>query len=80
MGILEMNKIIAYVRAADKVANVHENLCDNNASNLWDEAVLDSEMLAALDLAPPCYVSIDTNTAVDAGDVYTIVHSLILHI
>ena len=54
MGILEMNKLIADMRAAAKVGNVHENLCDNNVSNLWDETVLYSKMLAALDLAPPC--------------------------
>ena len=33
-------------------------------------------MLAALDLALPCYASIDMKAAVDAGDVYTRVHSL----
>ena len=49
LGILEMNKIIADVWAAAKESNVHENLCDNNVSNLCDETVLDSEMLAALD-------------------------------
>ena len=45
-----MNKITADVWAAAKESNAHENLCDNNVSNLWDETVLDSEMLAALDL------------------------------
>ena len=80
MGILEMNKITADVRATAKAGNMLENLCDNNVSNLWDETVLDSELLAALDLPPPCYVSIDTKAAMDAGDVYTRVHSVILQV
>ena len=75
-----MNKIIADVWAAAKVVNVHENLCDNNVSNLWDETVLYSTLLGALHLAPPWYVSIDTKAAMDGGDMYTIVHSLILHV
>ena len=79
MGILNMNKIIADVQAAAKVGKVHENLCDNNASDLWDDTILDSKMLAAPDLASPCYASIDMKAAVDAGDVYTRVDPLILH-
>ena len=75
-----MNKIIDDVQAAAKVGKMHENLCDNHASDLWDNTVLGIEMLDALDLAPPCYVSIDMKGAMDAGDVYTMVHSLILHV
>ena len=80
MGNLHINKIIADMQAAAKAGKVYENLCDNNVSHLWDDTVSDSKMLSALDLAPPCHVSIDMKAAVDAGDVYTRVHSLILHV